>query len=288
MHDLSYKDPRDELDIKVKETLASTAMRLAHMAGEYIFAACVRAPEVQFKPPRLGEPPNSDPVSAADRAVERLLRERLAEEFPADAAIGEETGVSPARESPFIWVIDPIDGTTNFVNGLPLFAASIGVLYRGWPVAGAIWCSCSHTCAPGIYHACAGGPLQFSGELLRRRAQGEWRGLAGEPGKAPTYGALWDTRVLGCSTLEFAFVAAGLLSFAYLSRPKLWDVAAGLVLLQAAGCRAVMPRTRHWDTLLYFSTTKDDLTPLAHWSEPLLLGDELALERARAVHSGGA
>jgi myo-inositol-1(or 4)-monophosphatase len=288
MRDSSYNDLRSELGTKVKETLALEAMRLAHIAGEYIFAAYLQAPDVEFKPPGPGGPPNSNPVSATDHAVERLIRERLSEQFPADAVIGEEHGVSRGGLSPFTWVIDPVDGTTNFVNGLPLFASSIGVLYRGWPVAGAIWCSCSHTFAPGIYHACGGGPLQFAGQPLRRRAQGAWRGLASEPGKAPAYGACWDTRVLGCSTLEFAFVAAGLLSFAYISRPKLWDVAAGLVLLEASGCRAVVPRDTGWDTLLYFSTPEDDLTALSRWSEPVLLGDELALERARSVHGGGA
>jgi len=295
MPDYSNKDPRDELDTKAKETLASAATRLAHIAGEYIFAAYVQPPDVQFKPPGPGGAPNSNPVSATDRAVEHLVREGIAAEFPDHLVIGEEHGVSAGRpgravgqQSPFTWVIDPVDGTTNFVNGLPLFAASIGVLYRGWPVAGAIWCSCTHTFAPGTYHACAGGPLQFSGAVLRRRAQGNWRGLASEPGRAPMYGGLWDTRVLGCSTIEFAFVAAGLLSFAYIARPKLWDVAAGLVLLQAAGCRAVVPDASGWRTLLYFGTSGHDATVLSRWSEPVLLGDELALERARSVRSGGA
>lgn len=285
MHSPTNKDPRHELDTKVKETLASTATLLAHVAGEYIFADYAATPAVRFKTPGEGGAANSNPVSSTDQAVERLLRERLATEFPGHAVIGEELGVSLGTgPSAFVWVIDPVDGTTNFVNGLPLFAASIGVLYRGWPVAGAIWCSCSHAFTPGIYHACAGGPLQFSGSVLHRRAQGAWRGLASEPGRAPTYGALWDTRVLGCSTLEFAFVAAGLLSFAFLARPKLWDVAAGLVLLEAAGCGAVVPRAAGADTLLYFSTPTQDLTELARWSEPLLLGDELALQRARGLH----
>lgn len=284
MRSPSNKDPRGELDTKIKETLGSKATQLAHIAGEYIFAECAATPEVQFKTPGEGGAPNSNPVSGTDRAVESLLRERIASEFPGHAIIGEEYGVSyGGAQSPFTWVIDPVDGTTNFVNGLPLFASSIGVLYRGWPVAGAIWCSCSHAFAPGIYHACAGGPLQFAGSPMRRRPQGAWRGLASEPGRAPTYGALWDTRVLGCSTLEFAFIAAGLLSLAFLGHPKLWDVAAGLVLLEASGCSAVVPRAGSWDTLLYFSTPDGDLEALARWSEPVLLGDELALERARAV-----
>jgi len=274
-------DPRGDLDSTVKETLASTVARLAHVAGEYIFAAYAEAPVVEFKPPGPGGASNSNPVSTTDRAVESLLREQLAAEFPDHIVIGEEHGVSAPSSSPFIWVIDPVDGTTNFVNGMPLFACSIGVLYRGWPLAGAIWCASTHAFSPGVYHAAAGGPLQFSGDVLRRRPQGAWRGLASEPGRAPSYAALWDTRVLGCSTLEFAFVAAGLLSFAYIGRPKLWDVVAGLVLLEAAGCRAVTASAGgDWETLLYFDAAADPAT-LARWSEPVLLGDPLALERAR-------
>lgn len=283
MHTPSYKDPRRELNGKVKKTFATATARLARIAGEYIVAACGEVPAVELKAPLAGGTADSNPVSATDRAVERLLRAQLAAEFPEDPVIGEEQGVSYAGGSPFVWVIDPVDGTTNFVNGLPLFAASVGVLYRGWPLAGAIWCSSSHTLAPGVYHACFGTTLQFAGAPLKTRTRGPWRGLASEPGQAPTYGAPWDTRVLGCSTMEFAWVAAGLLSFAYLSHPRLWDVAAGLALLEAAGRRAIVPRAS-WDTLLYLGTPAQDLTALAGWSEPVLLGDELALERARACH----
>jgi fructose-1,6-bisphosphatase/inositol monophosphatase family enzyme len=97
---------------------------------------------------------------------------------------------------------------------------------------------------------------------------------------------LWDTRVLGCSTLEFAFVAAGLLSFAFVARPKVWDVVAGLVLLEAAGCHALSARGGgDWDTLLYFDGAAEPAM-LARWSEPVLLGDRHALERARSARSG--
>jgi myo-inositol-1(or 4)-monophosphatase len=91
--------------------------------------------------------------------------------------------------------------------------------------------------------------------------------------------------VLGCSTLEFAFVAAGLLSFAFIGRPKVWDVAAGLVLLEAAGCRAVTPHAERWRTLLNFDMAEDPAA-LARWSEPVLLGDERALESALTHQRG--
>src|SRR5947209_1198421 len=110
MHDSSYKDPRGELGTKVKETLASAVTRFAHVAGEYIFAAHATAPEVEFKIPGPGGAPNSNPVSATDRAVERLIREQIAAQFPDDAIIGEEEGATPGRGSPFTWVIDPVDG----------------------------------------------------------------------------------------------------------------------------------------------------------------------------------
>ncbi len=279
-------DARSELDGTVKETLASTAARLAHVAGEYIFAAYAESPVVDFKPPGPGGTPNSNPVSTADRAVEALLREQIAAEFPDHTVIGEEYGVGGSGTSPYTWVLDPIDGTTNFVNGLPLFASSIGVLYRGWPVAGAIWCASTHAFSPGVYHASAGSRLQFSGNELRRRPQGAWRGLASEPGRAPAYASLWDTRVLGCSTIEFAFVAAGLLSFASIGRPKIWDVVAGLVLLEAAGCRALVPQAHGWRTLLCFDAAADP-AELARWSAPVLLGDAAALERMLTARAAG-
>ncbi len=179
-------------------------------------------------------------------------------------------------------MVDPIDGTTNFINGVPLFAASIGVLFRGRPIAGAIWCAATHTLRPGVYHARAGGALHFEGVSLERRAAGAWRGLVSEPGRAPSYAGLWDTRVFGCATLEFALVAAGLLRAAYIPRPALWDVVAGLVLLNAAHCHAVALRSPRPETLLYFSET-DTAATLARWSEPLLIGDKAALDLALAA-----
>ncbi|MDB6088152.1 MAG: putative inositol-monophosphatase [Gammaproteobacteria bacterium] len=271
-------------DSNVIETLEHTAVRLARAAGDHICAAYNERPAVDFKTPGPGSARNSNPVSRTDRAVESLLRAQLAAEFPDHAVIGEEQAPPAGKVAPFTWVIDPVDGTTNFINGLPLFGSSIGVLFHGRPIAGAIWCAATHTLKPGVYHARTGGALQFDGRALKRRAPGTWRGLASEPGRAPSFGALWDTRVLGCATLEFAFVAAGLLSLAYIPRPALWDAVAGLVLLSAADCRAVALRGARWETLLYFDVSgEQSAATLARWSEPLLLGDESALACAVAA-----
>jgi myo-inositol-1(or 4)-monophosphatase len=254
---------------------------LARLAGEQIAAACGGGLAVEYKDPRPGEPGNSNPVSCVDLRVEALLRAALAAEFPEHIVIGEELPLhSPA--SGFAWIIDPIDGTNNFINGVPLFAASIGVLFEGRPVAGAIWCATTHELRPGIYHGLAGGVLHFDGSPLLRRTNGPWRGLVAEPGMAPSYGALGHTRVFGCAALEMAFVAAGLLRVAYVPRPALWDVAAGLTLLRAANCGARVWRAGGWQPFSSFESWRDPAA-LANWCEPLLMGERTALEAAAAA-----
>src|SRR5688572_27836476 len=77
-----------------------------------------------------------DWVSAADREVEKLLKARLLAAFPEDGFLGEEFG---GVEKDGVWVVDPIDGTGNFVRGIPLFGISIAYWYRGEPVVGVIY-----------------------------------------------------------------------------------------------------------------------------------------------------
>jgi hypothetical protein len=125
----------------------------------------------------------------------------------------------------------------------------------------------------------------FEGQPLTRRAEQPWRGLAAEPGRTPSYAALWDTRVFGCATLEFAFVAAGLLRLAYIPRPALWDVVAGLALLRSAGCRALVRRAGRWETMLRLDCWGSS-AKLSGWREPLLIGAEADLERALEVVPG--
>jgi len=97
---------------------------------------------------------------------------------------------------------------------------------------------------------------------------------------------LWDTRVIASAALEIALVAAGVLALAYVSRPSIWDVAAGMPLLAAANCRAVALRETGPEPLLYFgSADAASITELSRWSEPLMIADDVSLARAFA-HKG--
>ena len=115
-----------------------------------------------------------------------------------------------------------------------------------------------------------------------RRSAGAWRGLAAEHGRTSRYGADWDVRVLGTSAVEFAWVACGLLRLAHMPRPGLWDAAAGLALLNAAGCRALTVEQGHWVPLVRFSAPRS-AGSLAAWKQPVLIGTEPDLAAALAV-----
>jgi myo-inositol-1(or 4)-monophosphatase len=105
----------------------------------------------------------------------------------------------------FVWAVDPTNGTTNFVNGFPMFAASIGVLHRGVPVAGAVWCSVSHALRAGVYHASISRKLRFESNDVTPKVNADvLRRLAGVPVAAHADEAGWETRKTGSAVLECA------------------------------------------------------------------------------------
>lgn len=93
-----------------------------------------------FRSSNLGIERKGDgsPVTQADRASEQLLRERIAERFPADGIVGEEFGETPGT-SGFQWILDPIDGTKSFISGVPLYTTLVAVLAENQPALGVIY-----------------------------------------------------------------------------------------------------------------------------------------------------
>jgi myo-inositol-1(or 4)-monophosphatase len=252
------------------------AVELASLAGARIRTALGRTLAVRYKP-GAEEDSLRDPVSEVDHDVEALIRARVAETFPGHDVIGEESDERPGRDHDMVWVVDPIDGTTNFVNGFPIFAASVGVLCQGRPVAGAVWCSTSHALRPGVYHARRGGPLSFESEAfsptlnpdVRRRLVGLGRGL-----DAPDLP--WDTRRSGSAALECAFVAAGLLGAARFETPNVWDVAGGIPLVEAAGGTVRINQGDGWTRFDRFVDREG--ADIRAWRGRVALGDPATVE----------
>ena len=265
----------DELD-----RLEALAAEMARLAGAEITAALGRTLAVRYKGDEAAEAAARDPVSEVDHAAETLIRARLAEAAPGHDIIGEEIDERPGRDHDWVWAIDPVDGTANFVNGLPLFAASIGVLHRGRPVVGALWCSASHALRAGVYSAREGGALAFDGAPFEPAARPDVRRrLVGLPdGGGPDLP--FDARRTGSAAIECAFVAAGLLAAARFATPNLWDVAGGAALVLAAGGEVRVGGGDGWEPLERFEAPSGDL---ARWGRPMILGEPGAVAALAAA-----
>jgi myo-inositol-1(or 4)-monophosphatase len=263
------------------ERIESLAVELANLAGAEIKSALGGIFTVRYKTGVTESALWRDPVSEVDRKVEKIIRERIAEHFPDHDIIGEEMKERPGRDSEFIWAVDPIDGTSNFINGFPMFAASIGVLHNRRPVAGAVWCATSHALRAGVYHARDGGKLRFEGSDVTPKTNPAVRsGLAGVP-LVKVEDMPWETRKTGSAAIECALTAAGLLRVARFSNPNIWDVAGGLALVKAAHGIVRQKLGDVWQPMEQFEPGKgpDDVMDLRYWRRSIVIGTPEAVEK---------
>lgn len=273
------------------QSLETFAVDLARLAGEHIQCSLDREIEVEYKD-LTGPAAPTDAVTDVDREIEALLVERIREAFPDHAILGEEgTHVFPEGFE-FAWVLDPIDGTQNFVNGLPIYSCSVAVLRHGQPVAGAIWGASTHRLVPGVYHSRSHGPLSFNSMPLEaaRPSRGKRLGLGAMPHDEDQHlhpGATsnavyaerrlpWDRRHVGSGALEAAFVASGIFDSAFNTGPRVWDIAAGALLVQAGGRHIWTTAEGGWVPLTSFGTTEEELVA---WRQPVLMATDAAYAR---------
>lgn len=179
-----------------------------------------------------------DLVSDADRAVEVTLRRLLAQHFPGDDVLGEEMGGTPTGR---FWAVDPIDGTSNFLSGLPFWTISIGLMDHGQPVAGGILAP-----ALGLMAVTDGTSLRETGLYPGSRATNppcigigrneRWPAADRHALEAAVDAAGLSPRLFGSCALSLMLVVTRRLK-GYIE-PRvggLWDCAAGLALCRAAG-----------------------------------------------------
>ncbi len=266
-----------ELSDENLKKIEALAVDLARLAGTEITAALGGTLAIRYKPGADKEALSlRDPVSEVDTRVEQLIRTRVSENFPDHEILGEEFNDERVYGSGFIWAVDPIDGTANFVNGFPLFAGCIGVLFEGEPVAGAVWVSTSHALRSGVYHARRNGPLMFENDVIKPTPNAAVRRrLVGSPGITERLDIAADPRKTGSAGIECAFVAAGLMQAAWFQRPNVWDVAAGIALVLSAGGSVRTQTADGWVPFTSFAAPngKDDVPNLRGWRQALAIGE---------------
>src|SRR5688572_13261163 len=245
-------DPRPDSASEL-DAIERTAFELAAAAGAELASALTRSLSVRYKTASSGRRKARDPVSDLDRAIEDQIRAELARRHPEHGFVGEESGSGDLHE--LTWTVDPIDGTTNYLHGFPLFACAVGVLRAGAPIVGAVWCSTSHELRPGVFHARAGGDLRFDNRALNRRQENTEvvSRLLGDPGRVAIE-LDFDRRSTGSAAIECAFVAAGILSSTLLRGPRVWDVAGGVALALAARKKVWTFADGAWSEFRIFAT----------------------------------
>lgn len=198
----------------------------------------------------------TDPVTVVDTETERLIRDRLAELRPGEHILGEEEGGSPARGDALTWVLDPIDGTVNFVYGLEAYAVSVAVQRNGNSVAGAV----ANVPAGTVYSAALGHGAHLRGPdgVTPLRASGAHDLSMSLLGTGFSYDRdqrarqaevltrvlpeVRDVRRIGSCALDLCMVAAGQLDAYYEDGVHLWDWAAGALIAAEAGATLRLPQ----------------------------------------------
>ena len=194
---------------------------------------------------------SAEAVTDADRASQRFIVAGLRKRFPKDGIVGEEseTGESITFECEDPrgrnWVIDPIDGTNNFIAGLGNFCVCIGLIDAGWPVLGVVY----DVTRDLVYAAAKGEGAWLGSKRLEapRTPLDEasmimfTSNLLDPSGRCPEWASqylaqqVWKLRILGSAALEATYVAAGVAHGAVTVNGKLWDVAAAAALVLEAG-----------------------------------------------------
>lgn len=187
-------------------------------------------------------------VSYVDKTSEELIVSGLSKIFPEAGFVTEEATVSQSAHFEYVWIVDPLDGTTNYIHGLPFYSVSIGLTHRGIPVAGVIYdCGLND-----LYTAWTGGGAYLNGHPIQVRMQaGLEKSLLATGFPYRDYGRMTSflnlihstfhktrgVRRLGSAALDLAYVAAGRFDLFFEYGLSAWDVAAGIVLVHEAGGR---------------------------------------------------
>lgn len=224
--------------------ILDVAVTAASEAGAAILAAAGHIDQLKVEQKSL-----NDYVSEVDRTAEKTIYTIVNQHFPEHGFMGEEYGDHQHTEGEYQWVVDPLDGTTNFLRSIPHYAVSIAVLRAGKVDIGVIYDPCKNELFSAIRGGGAylnGSPIQvsnagqmsgallatgvpYSGDRLQRLDSfvGTLRGLLA----LQTSGI----RRLGAAALDLAYVAAGRYEGFWEADLSIWDIAAGALLVEEAG-----------------------------------------------------
>lgn len=221
------------------QPMLNIAIRAARAAGDYISRQVNNIPNLEIE----SKSPN-DFVTQVDRQAEARIIDTLLKAYPDHSIMAEESGLS--GESEFQWIIDPLDGTTNFLHGIPHFAVSIALAHKGRLQQAVIYDPLKQE----LFTASKGDGAELNNRRIRVTKSVSIQGAllgTGFPFRLkhhfPAYQSMFgdffnqagDIRRAGSAALDLAYVAAGRLDGFWEIGLKPWDMAAGALIIREAG-----------------------------------------------------
>lgn len=286
-----------QADQQVLIDAEAVCVEVVRQAGA-VLTEYFRAPlTVEFK-----EKGEQAPVTEADRRSEELLRAAITRAFPDHGIVGEESEEVVHAGADYLWFLDPLDGTTNFTAGLPAFAISIGLCFRGVPVLGVVaipWEGPNGT----VFRARQGAGAYCNDVVMQVAAADV---PAGTRLMSMPFWALWQYRVRrrsgirgsnirasGSIAYELVYAARGAFQLSVISGARLWDMMAGAVLIQEAGgtvlfCNGKARRWHTWEDFLQRALSRpfgEDMEALRKLMVYMLAGNPQVVQR-QAGHIG--
>ena len=224
------------------QPMANLALRAARLAGQHIARAYDRPDLI-----KTSDKGHNDYVTNVDVEAERIIIDSLRKKFPDHTFTGEENTYTPDDDKPsdYEWVIDPIDGTANFVHGLPHFCVSIACLFKGKLEHGVIL----DPIRQDEFVASRGQGCSLNGTRTRIRASKDLDGALISTGgsnlhevaeaQGQIYAQLIERgavlRQPGSAALDLAYIASGKLDGMWMKNLNLWDMAAGALMVLESG-----------------------------------------------------
>lgn len=222
------------------QALLNTAVQAARRAGDIAVRALSRLDQLEIRAKARNEY-----VTQVDQAAEQAILESIRKRYPDHAFLAEESGRSGQHE--FTWIVDPLDGTTNFVHGFPTFSVSIALRRNDTLEVGVVY----DPCRQELFTAMRGRGAQLDGKRIRVSERKDLDGAligTGFPFRSNTrwmktylqmLGSVMENtagvRRPGSAALDLSYVAAGRLDGFFEFGLEIWDTAAGTLMIQEAG-----------------------------------------------------
>jgi myo-inositol-1(or 4)-monophosphatase len=225
------RSPQPALNPQFWTTVLTCAQTVTSQVGERLLTEVGRVAATEKRDGSL--------VTQSDQWADHQIRMAIAAIFPDHGILTEESNhIYPEQD--WCWIIDPIDGTTNFAHGIPLWGISLGLLYQGMPVFGYVYVPPLQQAFHGFWHAperpngafLNGQPIQTT---TAQPGGNEFFSLCARSTSVLQRPFPCKIRMLGSASYNFLTVAAGWMLGAVEATPKIWDLAAVWVILQAAG-----------------------------------------------------